>query len=309
MHLALWTRLDIFTTCVVLAQYQNHPSHIHFAAVKHMVGYLCLHPDIPLMFDRNRFADTVGCFDIDIDPIDPLNIQFLGPESYHVASAQLLLADHAAYDLSVAAMEILTPHDRIRFVAPNQSARMRSSETTSLHRTRQLLMWHLHLRTAIRMLLFPVHLRILLLVLNRKRRTPKASSMLTFQAVSLRRLLILVLPSPCRALVFFPFCQKCDTATENTTEAEMTAANHLGRALHWLHLLMDDLGIAFDGPVPVAEDNAATRIIAHTLENLLAMFTILRSKRFHCKCWFKTGSLSFVLLVLLIIALTILPRP
>jgi hypothetical protein len=25
MHLALWTRLDIFTTCVVLAQYQNEP--------------------------------------------------------------------------------------------------------------------------------------------------------------------------------------------------------------------------------------------------------------------------------------------
>jgi hypothetical protein len=27
---------------------------------------------------------------------------------------------------------------------------------------------------------------------------------------------------------------------------------------------MDNLGLAFDGPIPVAEDNAATRIIAHT---------------------------------------------
>jgi hypothetical protein len=27
---------------------------------------------------------------------------------------------------------------------------------------------------------------------------------------------------------------------------------------------MDDLGLALDGPIPVAEDNAATRIIAHT---------------------------------------------
>jgi hypothetical protein len=33
MHLALWTRLDIFTACVVLAQYQNKLSHINFAAV------------------------------------------------------------------------------------------------------------------------------------------------------------------------------------------------------------------------------------------------------------------------------------
>jgi hypothetical protein len=62
----------------------------------------------------------------------------------------------------------------------------------------------------------------------------------------------------------FPFCRKSETATENTTEAEMTAANHLGKALCWLHLYMDDLGLTFDGPVPVAEDNAATHSIAHT---------------------------------------------
>jgi hypothetical protein len=47
----------------------------------------------------------------------------------------------------------------------------------------------------------------------------------------------------------FPFCRKCDTATENTTEAEMTAGNHLGKALRWLHLFMDDLGLTFDGPI------------------------------------------------------------
>jgi hypothetical protein len=33
----------------------------------------------------------------------------------------------------------------------------------------------------------------------------------------------------------YPFCRKCDTATKNTTEAEMTAGNHLGKALQWLH--------------------------------------------------------------------------
>jgi hypothetical protein len=44
----------------------------------------------------------------------------------------------------------------------------------------------------------------------------------------------------------------------------MTAGNHLGKTLRWLHFFMDDLGLAFDGPIPVAEDNAATHIIAHT---------------------------------------------
>jgi hypothetical protein len=45
----------------------------------------------------------------------------------------------------------------------------------------------------------------------------------------------------------------------------MDATNQLGRALCWMHLLMADIvGLPFDGPVPVAEDNSATRIIAHT---------------------------------------------
>jgi hypothetical protein len=61
----------------------------------------------------------------------------------------------------------------------------------------------------------------------------------------------------------FPFYRKCNTDTENTTKAEMTAGNHIGKALHWLHLLMDHLGLAFDDPIQVAEDNAATRIITH----------------------------------------------
>jgi hypothetical protein len=72
MHLALWTHLDIFTTCIILAQYQNKPLNIHFAAVKQMVGYLRLHPDLPLTFDQSHFTNTVGCFDIQIDQFDSL---------------------------------------------------------------------------------------------------------------------------------------------------------------------------------------------------------------------------------------------
>jgi hypothetical protein len=112
--------------CVVLAQYQNHPSHIHFTAVKQMVGYLRLHPDVPLTFDCSRFLDTVGSFEIDIDHLDPLQIKFLGPESYHVASIQLLQAHYPAYNLSVAAMDIPEANDRIHFVAPNTTAKERA---------------------------------------------------------------------------------------------------------------------------------------------------------------------------------------
>jgi hypothetical protein len=91
MHLALWNRLDIFTASVVLPQYQKEPPHIHIAAVKQMVGYLGLHPALLLVFDQSHFMNmTVGCFDIEIDQVDPLKIHFPGPKSYHVASVQLL---------------------------------------------------------------------------------------------------------------------------------------------------------------------------------------------------------------------------
>jgi hypothetical protein len=64
--------------------------------------------------------------------------------------------------------------------------------------------------------------------------------------------------------VSLPLCRKPPTPAENTTEAGMDAGNQNGKAIRWLHLFMQDLGIPFDGPIPVAEDNAATRIITHT---------------------------------------------
>ena len=59
-------------------------------------------------------------------------------------------------------------------------------------------------------------------------------------------------------------CQKQTTMAENSTEAELAAAAFLGKILRWLVLFMSDLGLPFQGLIPIAEDNAATRIIAHS---------------------------------------------
>jgi hypothetical protein len=59
-------------------------------------------------------------------------------------------------------------------------------------------------------------------------------------------------------------CKKQDTMAENSTEAEIEAAAFLGKILRWLVLFMSDLGVPFHGPIPIAEDNSATRIIAHS---------------------------------------------
>jgi hypothetical protein len=62
----------------------------------------------------------------------------------------------------------------------------------------------------------------------------------------------------------FPLCCKAETHADNTTESEMDAANRLGKGHQWMRLYMDDLGLPFTAPIPAAEDNAATRMIAHT---------------------------------------------
>jgi hypothetical protein len=64
MHCALWTRLDILTACLVLAQYQASPGSLHVRALKHLVGYLRLHPDIPLTFNRSTIPKEISAIAI-----------------------------------------------------------------------------------------------------------------------------------------------------------------------------------------------------------------------------------------------------
>jgi hypothetical protein len=59
-------------------------------------------------------------------------------------------------------------------------------------------------------------------------------------------------------------CTKAETPAGNTTESEMDAANRVGKGHRWVLLYMDALGLRFEAPIPAAEDNSATRIIAHT---------------------------------------------
>jgi hypothetical protein len=65
MHCALWTRLDILTACLTLAQYQAAQWELHFCALKHLVGYLQLHPDIPLTFNRATVVKEVNTITFD----------------------------------------------------------------------------------------------------------------------------------------------------------------------------------------------------------------------------------------------------
>jgi hypothetical protein len=52
---------------------------------------------------------------------------------------------------------------------------------------------------------------------------------------------------------------KQTTMAHNSTEDEIGAASFLGKIFRWLVLFMSDLGLPFQGPLPIAKDNAAGR--------------------------------------------------
>ncbi len=60
------------------------------------------------------------------------------------------------------------------------------------------------------------------------------------------------------------YCMQCELQVFTVGRSSAASDVYTRQAIRWLHLVMQDLGIPFDGPIPVAEDNAATRIIAHT---------------------------------------------
>jgi hypothetical protein len=64
--------------------------------------------------------------------------------------------------------------------------------------------------------------------------------------------------------IVVPIAHKQDVMAENSTEAEIDVATYLGKILRWLVLFRSDLGLPFQGPIPIAEDKAATRTIAHS---------------------------------------------
>ena len=58
-------------------------------------------------------------------------------------------------------------------------------------------------------------------------------------------------------------CCKQSTTAYNTTEAELDAASTVTKRVLWLRAFIDDLGLAYDRPIFIGEDNVAAQLIAH----------------------------------------------
>jgi hypothetical protein len=228
MHCALWTRLDILTACLVLAQYQSAPGSLHFRALKHLVGYLRLHPDLPLVFKRSNIHQdvssinfslldapnrdqSVSAFHIDVIPTGP-NISYdSDPMSFTSCDNLYMSDDHIS----------------------NKRSPMVDNETTKMVN---------RITPPITECLIDANLPGGLY--ERMATSGGSIEMGGTTTISIA----------CK--------QTC--MSESTTEAEIAAAAYLGKVIRWLVLFMSDLGLPFQGPIPIAEDNAATRIIAHS---------------------------------------------
>ena len=60
-----------------------------------------------------------------------------------------------------------------------------------------------------------------------------------------------------------PLSKRQPTGVDHTTDAESSAACTAGKLCRFVRTFMDDLGIPLQGPISLAEDNSATRDIAH----------------------------------------------
>ena len=209
MHIALWTRLDILPTCVALAQYQMHTAPIHFAAIKHLVGYLRLHPDLPLVYDRTRFHATINSLDLEIDPAQPFSPGFYGPEAYHISSIDLLPLTHPLYQVSSVSVAGDSP---IVCVPPQLSAKQRDSTFTDLD-------FKPGLDSAT--------------TFGPSSAAPYTESYVDANLPGgiFEKTHFLGFAISMSGTCVFTHCRKADTPAENTTEAEMDAGNQLGKAL------------------------------------------------------------------------------
>jgi hypothetical protein len=259
VHLVIWTRLDILLACVVLAQFQTSTGVEHYEALKHLVGYLRRNPDVPLTYCRQRFDASVSLLDIQINETDPLTSEIFSSSSYHVGSVDLITRTQ---DLIVASA-LLFETDEARQVLPGA---IRDDTPISIPKEPSL-----PDETVVdaKIATFPESVDDPINQLPTSSSLPRTAPFTeSFVDDNLpggifEKIPFLGFTIKMAGTCLFPLCCKAETHADNTTESEMDAANRLGKGHRWMRLYMEDLGLPFTAPIPAAEDNAVTRIIAH----------------------------------------------
>lgn len=224
MFIAQRTRWDILPGVIFLSQFQNAPGQAHFDGVKHMAKFLRCHPDIPLVFKRNKSpqevtsicimhaetkaSDLSECMGYAVEATRTTGDTLLYDEdSKHVRSE--FSEDINAIDNNLEEVTSLNPNDRLQ--PPFTDGGVDANFYGGL--------------------------------------TEYASVMGGFLAMF--------------GTVIFAFSKKNPVEAYNSTDAEFNAAFYMAKLVAWLRHIMEDLGIPYSGPTPIAEDNRATQLAAN----------------------------------------------
>ena len=224
MFLAQRTRWDILPGVIFLSQFQNAPGQAHFDGVKHMAKFLRCHPDIPLVFKRNKTphevsslcimhteikaSDLSECMGYTVEATRSMDDTLLYDEdSKHVRTE--FSQDINSIDTNLEEVNNLDPNDRLK--APFTDGGVDANFYGGL--------------------------------------AEYASVMGGFIAMF--------------GTVIFAFSKKNPMEAFNSTDAEINAAFYMAKIVAWIHQIMEDLGIPYTGPTSIAEDNRATQLAAN----------------------------------------------
>jgi hypothetical protein len=244
MHCALWTRLDILTACLVLAQYQASPGSLHFQALKHLVGYLCLHPDIPLTFTCSTIPKNLSS----------INFYILDPPL--VAQVNLL-------NLEIVPTQANTPHDSDpagftscdNFFLTHEAPMGKRSPLTDGAIPNSTQKSEVAVDTTIKGEINRISPPITECLVNANLPGGLYERMAT-SGGSIEM----------GGTTVISIAQKQTTMAESSTEAELAAAAYLGKILRWLVLSMNNMGLPF-----IAHSGKITCNVRHVAIKTLAL--------------------------------------
>jgi hypothetical protein len=231
MQLSSWTRVDLVTATTRVSQYQSAPGPAHFEALHCMALYLRGTHDRGLTFTR-KGALLLLPVHADAPPPSSSSISALH-FSLSVAVTDGLgdpvILGHepvdiaATYDYTASADDILVPRVSSTHASPCPS------------------------RPPITVLTPPP-----------TEGEMDANHGSVFETVGFTGVVLLALGT-----VFYYLSQKQATSAYNTAESELYAATSAGKFVKWLRVWMSDIGLPYTAPIPMGEDNEATRIIGH----------------------------------------------
>jgi hypothetical protein len=262
MQLTSWTRLDLVTATIRMSQYQSSPGPAHFEGLHKMLLYLLAHPDHGLTYTRKNailplerhpqcpssppsvnpptpmpnvasFAASVPASPLDTSgpPTIPFSFDYSLSQSDSLGDPIVMTHEPTSADEAYA-YETIPTMQVPRVASINiKSAPVQSCDSTS---------------------------PITVLTPPPIEGEMDANHGSVFETIGFTGLVLISLGT-----AFYYLSQKQATAAYNTAESELYAATTGGKTVKWTRVWLEDFGVPLMAPVPMGEDNEATRIIAH----------------------------------------------